>query len=190
MRAPCTGGFSGTEAYKDFLHHFDCLESTDASAKPLEVMDLPAHSSPISTMPPEFYPLLLPSHCGQMHQLCCRLSPLGPRALFACAIQKLSASNAAKEKQTLVLDHWGKQANGGMGHVHVKTGGFSWGAPATFSPTGNGKIKYLTDRSDLNWHLMEKWDSWISNISTWTMQRQYLCWRIERKKGASHHRFI
>lgn len=113
-----------------------------------------------------------------------------PKALFACAIQKLSASNAAKEEQTLVLDHWGKQANGGMGHVHVQTGGFSWGAPATFSPTGNGKIKYPTDRSDLNWHLMEKWDSWISNISTWTMQRQYLCWRSERKKGASHHRFI
>jgi len=29
-------------------------------------------------MPPEFYLLLLPSRCGQMHQLCCRLSPLGP----------------------------------------------------------------------------------------------------------------
>lgn len=79
VRAPCTGGFSGTEAYKDFVHHLDCLESTDASAKPLEMMDLlPAHSSPISMMTPEFYLPLLPSHCGQMSQLCFRLSPLGP----------------------------------------------------------------------------------------------------------------
>lgn len=43
------------------------------------MMDLlPAHSSPISMMTPEFYLPLLPSHCGQMSQLCFRLSPLGP----------------------------------------------------------------------------------------------------------------